>query len=217
MTRVSILCTDAAHPVNAWLERWAARQARDVQVAIHRDRGEVQGGDFLFLVSCQQLIGKPIRERYRHTLVLHASDLPRGRGMSPHIWQVLEGASRIVVSLLNAEDEVDSGDIWHQEEFRLDGTELHDEINERLFEAELRLMDWALAHCDRATPRRQSGAPTVYRRRTPADSAVDPARPLAESFDLLRVCDPARYPAHFELRGQKYTIRIEKVKSQERK
>lgn len=217
MTRVSIVCTDPHHPVGPWLERWAQRHAGRAEVRIVRDREALQDGDFLFLVSCQQIIGPAIRARFRHTLVLHAADLPKGRGMSPHVWQILEGADRIVVTLLNAEDEVDSGDIWHQVEIRFDGTELHDEINARLFEAELQLMDWALANCDRAKPRPQSGTPTTYRRRTPADSAIDPARPLAESFDLLRVADPQRYPAHFELRGQKYILRIEKAKPQEPK
>jgi len=211
MSKVSILCTDATHPVNPWLARWASRHGGKIQVSIHRDTGELKGGDFLFLVSCQQIVGRDVRGKYRHTLVLHASDLPRGRGMSPHIWQVLEGASRIVVTLLNAEDSVDSGDIWHQVEFSLAGTELHDEINARLFKAELELMDWALASCDRASPRPQAGTPSSYRKRTPADSAIDPTRPLAESFDLLRVADPDRYPAYFEYRGQKYRIRIEKA------
>lgn len=217
MIQVSILCTDPAHPVNAWLERWAQRRAGDAAVSIHRDRAEARGGDFLFLVSCHQVVGKDIRARYRHTLVLHASDLPRGRGWSPHVWRILEGADRLTVSLIRAEDEVDSGDIWHQAVVKLDGTELHDEINGKLFDAELELMDWALEHCDRARPQPQSGTPSRYRKRTPADSAIDPARPLAESFDLLRVADPDRYPAHFEYRGRKYTIRIEKTKPEDRK
>jgi methionyl-tRNA formyltransferase len=211
MSKVSIVCSDPAHPVNAWLERWVASHPKD-QITIHRDPAELAGGDFLFLVSCHQILDVSVRDKYRHTLVLHASDLPRGRGWSPHVWQVLEGADRLVVSLLKAEDAVDAGDIWAQETVALAGTELHDEIHARLFDAEIRLMDWALQNCDRATPRKQAGTPSHYRKRTPADSAIDPQRPLAESFDLLRVVDPQRYPAHFELRGQKYTIRIEKMK-----
>lgn len=209
MLTISILCTDPGHPVNAWLHRWADEQTGH-RVSIHRDRRELAGGDFLFLVSCHQMIGKPLRDLYRHTLVLHASALPKGRGMSPHIWQILEGADRLWVTLLNAEDALDSGDIWHQVEVRFDGTELHDEINAKLFPAELELMSWALAHCDSATPRMQSGEPNQYRKRTPADSAIDPARPLVESFDLLRVADPERYPAYFEHRGCRYRIRIDK-------
>ncbi len=213
MQRVTILCTDPRHPVNAPLALWAEAQERagTASVAILRDVSELQPGDFLFLISCHQIIRKPARDMFRRTLVVHASALPRGRGMSPHIWQILEGQSSLTVTLLNAENSVDSGDIWHQIPVQFNGTELHTEINAAIFDAELTLMTWALEHCDHSTPRVQQGEPSLYRKRTPADSALDPSRPLTEHFDLLRVADPDRYPAFFELRGQKYRIRIDKM------
>jgi methionyl-tRNA formyltransferase len=210
MLNVSILCTDTQHPVNAWLERWAERHRAEANVEIRHDFKDLRGGDFLFLVSCHQIIRKPTRDLFRHTLVLHASALPQGRGMSPHIWQVLEGRDRITLTLLNAEDTLDSGDIWHQAEIRLQGTELYDEINAALFDAEVALMDWALQHCDRTQPRAQSGEGSFYRRRTPQNSRIDPTLPLLESFNQLRVADPQRYPAYFEHLGRKYLIRIER-------
>ena len=210
MLSVSVLCTDIHHPVNAWLERWVKEMSDVAMITIKRDFKDLVGGDFLFLVSCHQIILKPTRDLFRHTLVLHASALPNGRGMSPHIWQILEGRDRITVTLLNAEDALDSGDIWHQVETRFHGGELHDEINAVLFDAELELMNWALANCDRTKPWAQSGSSTFYRRRVPDDSRIDPARPLLESFNLLRVADPQRYPAYFEHLGKKYFIRIER-------
>jgi methionyl-tRNA formyltransferase len=211
MTSVSILCTDPAHPVNPWLDRWVAAHADRATSRIYRDLAELEGGDILFLVSCHQIVRKPVRDRFKHTLVLHASALPQGRGMSPHVWQILQGADALTVTLLNAEDALDSGDIWHQVQLRFDGTELHDEIHAKLFDAELQLMTWALDHCETSTPRKQSGESSFFRRRVPEDSRVDPERPLAESFDLLRVADPERYPAFFEYRGQKYRLRIDKL------
>jgi methionyl-tRNA formyltransferase len=209
--KVDILCTDAAHPVNAWLDRWAAANRHRAEIATLRDERELGGGDFLFLISCHQIVGQHVRQRYRHSLVIHASDLPRGRGWSPLTWAIVEGANEVVVTMLNAEDALDSGDIWAQRRLDFDGTELHDEINARLFDAEIALMDWALDHCDTATARAQAGEPSYHAKRTPADSEIDPARPLAEAFELLRVADPNRYPAFFEFRGQKYRIRIEKM------
>lgn len=211
MKNVSILCTDPLHPVNAWLERWAKGVASRTDVRILRDVDDLQGGDFLFLVSCQQMVRKPARDAYRYCMVLHASALPEGRGMSPHIWQLLEGREQLTVSLLNAEDVVDSGDIWHQMTFPVARTALADEINQQLFDAEVALMGWALDHCETTQPRPQHGTPTTYRRRTPADSEIDATRPLADYFELLRVADAARFPAYFVHRGQKYRIRIDKL------
>jgi methionyl-tRNA formyltransferase len=212
MLNIEILCTDPRHPVNPWLERWQLTNRDRAQVTIRRDWRDLSAsGDFLFLISCHQIIGTKVRARFRHTLVLHASDLPKGRGMSPHVWQILAGQNRIVLSLLNAEDELDSGDIWQQIPIELNGTELHDEIHARLFDAEIQLMSWALENCDKTKPWTQHGEPSYYRKRSPADSAIDPYRPLAENFDLLRVADPERYPAFFEFRGAKYRIRIERL------
>lgn len=210
MPRVTILCSDAAHPVNPWLERWRDDNSQRATIEIVRERGELGEGDFLFLISCHQIIRQQERERYRHTLVIHASDLPKGRGWSPMAWEVLGGADRITVSLIDAEDGVDSGDVWQKRSFPLDGTELLDELNEKLFAIELELMDWALDNCDRTWPQPQIGEATSWPKRTPADSEIDPARPLAESFDAIRISDPDRFPAYFTLRGATYSIRLEK-------
>ena len=211
LQQVSIVCTDPSHPVNPWLERWAAANAQRAAISIHRDLASLGQGDFLFLVSCQQIVRPALRARFRHTLVLHGSDLPRGRGMSPHIWQVLEGADSITITLLNAADAVDCGDIWHQVVVPLTGTELHAEFHAKLSAAQDELLSWALDHCDRSTPRPQVGEPTFYRRRSPEDSRIDPARPLAEAFDLLRVADPERYPVFFDHRGQRWRLRLDRL------
>jgi len=100
--------------------------------ALH-DKAELQRGDILFLVSCSQLVQDLDRDKFNNGLVLHASDLPKGRGWSPYIWSVLEGTSQITVSLLEANDPVDTGAIWLKEKFDLKGHELLSEINEKLF------------------------------------------------------------------------------------
>lgn len=209
MLQVVILCTDPRHPVNPHLERWAASVTRAASVRIARNVGDVGSGDFLFLVSCQEIVSAAVRERFRHTLVLHASALPKGRGMSPHVWQLLEGRTQITLTLLNAEDELDSGDVWQQRDIHIPRSALFEEISQALFEAEVELLDWAIQHCDRSAPRAQEGFPTRYRRRTPKDSAIDPDKPLREVFDLIRVSDPERYPAHFTLHGRAFRIRLE--------
>jgi methionyl-tRNA formyltransferase len=210
MTLVTVLCTDPQHGVNAWLQRWAAAQHPTVRVRICRDPNELTPGDFLFLVSCHQIISAATRTLFRHSLVLHASALPEGRGMSPHVWQILEGRQQLKMTLLNAESALDSGDIWHQIDVDVPDTAVCDEINACIFDAEIALMDWALAHCDRSTPRPQHGKSGAhYRKRAPADSRIDPARPLVDSFDLMRVADPERYPAFFEHRGRTYRLRLE--------
>lgn len=209
---IAVLCTDPSHAVVPTLKEWVGHMAsRGHQATLHVDRSELQTGDVLFLVSCAQVIRESERSRFRATLVLHASDLPRGRGWSPHVWEVLQGGSTITLSLFSASDSVDTGDIWFKSSFVLEGHELLPEINARLFEMEARLMTDAVEAFDRIRPVPQSGDAGPYlRRRTPADSELDPHKSIAEQFDLLRVVDNERYPAHFSLRGHRYLLRIER-------
>jgi methionyl-tRNA formyltransferase len=213
--KISILCTDPNHPVINDLHGWITIMSlKGHYLTLVFDKLELEGGDILFLVSCSQMIRNTERARYKATLVLHASDLPKGRGWSPHIWSILNGANRITVSLLEASEPLDSGAIWLKKEFSLEGHELLSEINAKLFEAELSLMTQAVEQFETIKPIQQVGEPGPYMsKRSPADSQLDPNRTIAEQFDFLRVVDSQRYPAFFNYRGKKYLIKIEKAEN----
>lgn len=211
--KITLLCSDEQHPVNSHLLRWIQRNSDIHEIALARKKADLPGGDILFLISCAEIIRAEDRAEYRSCLVLHASDLPRGRGWSPHIWQIIEGAQEITLSLLEAEDKVDSGRIWNQISFPVPKHALWDELNERLFDAEIELIDFAVQNHESINPRPQDSKvePSYYPRRTPEDSRVDPQSSIASQFDQIRVCDPLRFPAFFELHGHRYKISLEKI------
>jgi methionyl-tRNA formyltransferase len=211
--KISIVCSNPAHPVAAYLDEWVERNNRDHDISLVNKKAELTGGDILFLVSCSELISAKDRAAYGASLVLHASDLPSGRGWSPHIWEIASGAAKITLSLLEAEDKVDSGRIWKKVDIAIPDHALWDEINHLLFTAELELMDYAVASYGAIIPLAQAAEvePTYHRKRTPEDSRIDAQKTIAEQFDLIRVCDPDRFPAFFEYRGQRYTLKLEKT------
>lgn len=214
--RISVLCSNKAHPVFETLSLWQKKHESKHKIELVQSRHELSGGDILFLISCSELIQIEVRNRYKATLVLHASNLPIGRGWSPHIWQIIEGNSKITVSLLNAEDKVDSGSIWAQREILLEGHELYNEINSKLFVLESDLMDFAVDNFENISPVPQLDVePTYYRKRTPEDSSIDPDKSISEQFNLLRVADPERFPAYFDLHNHRYLIKLEKVNTPE--
>lgn len=214
--KISVLCTDPNHPVVERLRTWVEDISSKGHVAtLIFDKSELCGGDILYLVSCSQIIRDTERNKYKIVLVLHASDLPKGRGWSPYIWSILDGAHQITVSLLEASDPVDSGAIWLKTTFDLEGHELLQEINAKLFEAELMLMSQAIDQFDYITPMQQLGESEPYmKKRTPADSQLDLNKTIAEQFNLLRVVDSIRYPAFFEYQGKRYLVKIEKDESE---
>lgn len=210
--KVTLLCTDPAHPVNSYLCRWADELAHQHDIQLVRSSRDLKGGDILFLVSCSELVKAEDRRLYKTTLVLHASDLPRGRGWSPHVWEVIAGGREITVSILEAAERIDSGRIWGKVKVQIPDHALWYEINNLIFRAETDLMSRVVADFDSIVPVEQDPMvePTYYRRRTAEDSRIDPDISIAKQFDLLRVCDPERFPAFFDLNGHRYVIKIEK-------
>ncbi|MCG9042276.1 formyltransferase family protein [Laribacter hongkongensis] len=211
---ITIICSSELHPVNSFLQNWKSKQSNNHNISIIRNKNEALGGDVLFLISCGQKIEASEREKYKKTLVIHASDLPNGKGWNPHIWQILEGKTNVTVTLLEAADKIDSGDIWSKIKCEIPQNALWDEINSIIFDAELQLMDFALENFNTIDPLPQLNMPSdgvYYRLRTPEDSQLDTSRSIADLFNSIRVCDPKRFPAFFEMHGQKYKLTVEKI------
>lgn len=215
--KIDLICSSEDHPINPWLVTWVEERAQHHDVRILRRKDQLKSGDILFLISCAVLIPAELRALYGHCVVLHASDLPQGRGWSPHVWAILEGARAITVSAINAEDRIDSGDIWAKKTFDVVPHELYNEINASLFETEIALLDQVIAmveNGDEPHPQPDEEA-TYYPRRTPQDSELDPSLSIAEQFDKIRISDPDRYPAFFEMHGALFSVSLRKMQSDE--
>jgi methionyl-tRNA formyltransferase len=210
--KITILCNDKLHPVIKFVQGWISRNSDDHDISLVHSKDDLDGGDILFLVSCSEIISSEERAAYGANLILHASALPNGRGWSPLVWQIIQGAEEITLSLLEAEDAVDSGRIWHQITFPVAKHALWDEINEQLFNAEIDLIDYAIKEFNKVNPAEQDEGidPTYFPRRTPSDSKIDPELSIASQFDLIRISDPKRFPAHFYLHGFRYKLILEK-------
>lgn len=213
MLKISIVCSDKGHPVWPSLAQWAERNRKAAAIELATRCAELSGGDILFLISCSELVGPEVRGRYAHVFVIHASDLPKRRGWSPYIWALIDGETEIVVSLLAAEDPVDSGDIYRQIRFNAERHELLSEIMAKLIAAELELMDWAVASFGSYAPRAQEGETSWCPRRRPEDSRVDPDASIADQFNIIRLSDPDRFPAFFDMHGARYAISLKKLEN----
>lgn len=209
--KITILNTSENHPVNVWLRRWIKSNQDKHDIKLLRSKKDLGEGDILFLISCSEIISKFERDNFKKTLVIHASDLPRGRGWSPHIWDIINGAEQVTLSLLEAEDKLDSGDIWKKTKVNIPSTALYDEINGLIFGSQLALMGFAVENFDRIVPHKQPETePSYWSKRTPQDSEVDISKSIEEQFNLLRVSDSERFPAFFYKNGKKFKITIER-------
>ena len=207
---ITIICGDKNHAIVPYLKLWIKSvRENKCSARIVFDESDIRGGDLLFALSYGKKLDDSVRNLFKSCLVLHASDLPKGAGWSPHIWEIVNGGNVITVSLFEAEEKIDSGKIWFKQDFRLNGTELLHEINEKLFEVELELMTLAVERFGSVSPYYPKGERGPHlKRRTPSNSELDPSKTIAEQFDLLRTVDNDKYPAFFSHRGRRYKIKI---------
>ncbi|MGA1545300.1 MAG: formyltransferase family protein [Saprospiraceae bacterium] len=171
-------------------------------------------GDIVFYLSCSQIVSTQILSKNKHNLVVHESSLPAGRGWSPLTWQIVEGKNEIPIVLFEATEKVDSGKIYLKDLLKFKGTELVNELREQQARKSIELCCLFVHNYPEiiARGKEQKGGASYYRRRTPKDSEIDPSKSIQDQFNLLRIVDNERYPAFFDIKGERYYIKISKSK-----
>jgi methionyl-tRNA formyltransferase len=172
-------------------------------------------GEIAFFLGCYSLVKAPELAKHKHNVVVHASDLPKGRGWAPLAWQILEGKNEVPIVMFEAQTGMDTGNIYLKDTLVFEGHELSDEIRQAQAEKTLAMCHTFLAQYPTIleVQQEQQGEPTFYQRRTSESSRLDIHRTLAEQFQLLRIVDNQDYPAFFEHQGHRYTLTIHKTSS----
>ena len=198
-----------------WLNTSLGELKTDFEKAGHyvrwiHDPKQIEEGDIAFFLSLSRIVPVEILRRNAHNLVVHESALPQGRGWSPLTWQILEGKNEIPISLIEAGEGVDSGVIYAQGCLLFEGHEIVDELRAAQARATMELCRDFIHRYPYVSSegRPQSGSSSHYPRRRPDDSRLDPDKSIRDQLNLLRVADPDRYPAFFELAGRRYEVRL---------
>ena len=148
MIKVAILLDET----NDWLRPYLPKslfQWAGQKVDLFYDHCQIKSYQIIFVLGYTRILDKHFLKNNRLVLLVHESDLPRGKGFSPVQWQILEGRNRITVSLIEMTEEIDGGDIVDQMDLVLNGTEIYDEIREAQATTTLRLLEKFLRNCCR--------------------------------------------------------------------
>ncbi|MCD9023662.1 formyltransferase family protein [Cohnella silvisoli] len=213
MLKKITVVSDRKNWINDFIPKWlySLKKYAEEIVWTH-DVKDLTSGDIAFFLGCEQIVPPALLALNSHNLVVHASDLPKGKGWSPLTWKILQGDNEIPVVLFEAADKVDNGPIYLREKLVFQGTELIGEMRMELGRKSIALCNQFLEQYPgvlaQAEP--QQGESSYYPRRTPEDSRLDPDRSIREQFQLMRVADNARYPCYFELNGCTFEVKVEK-------
>lgn len=210
--RISV-CSDAGNWSNTYIPEFLLDWSADGHgVTWAHVATTLSEGDICFFLSYGRIVGADLLKRHKNNLVVHASDLPRGRGWCPLTWQILGGMNQIPVTLFEVAEAVDSEPIYKQMTLQFSGLELIDELRRAVMWATIDLCRSFVREYPAviATGIPQQGEPTFYARRRPKDSVIDVEKSIHEQFNLLRTVDNVHYPAWFEFKGKRFILRIEK-------
>ncbi len=210
MLKITILTdkTSWMNKYNLTLQEYLTCQGHEVRLIDNKI--QLQKGDIAFFLSCFEIIKKEKLALNRHNIVVHASNLPSGKGWSPASWQILEGKDSIPLTLFEADEKVDAGKIYMQDSVLLDGSELISEWQEKMGK---KIVEMCISFVSSypsiiQTGKEQTGVETFYAKRSPVDSKLDIHQSIANQFNLLRIVDNENYPAFFEMKGKKYILKI---------
>jgi len=176
-----------------------------------RSHDDVPAGEIAFYLGCVKITPPEVLARNKRNLVVHASDLPKGRGFSPLTWQIIEGLNAFPICLILANERVDEGPIVYRQLIELRGDELLAELHDVVGDFHVSLAMRYLKEPQEPQSKKQTGEPTYYKRRCPEDSRLDPHKSIAEQFNQLRTVDNEKYPAFMDFLGCRYILKVKKI------
>ena len=144
-------------------------------------------------------------------MVIHESNLPKGKGKSPIQWQILDNKSVIRVNLIRLIKKLDGGDIILSDKITFNGSELYDEIRYKQAEKTLEIINKFLK-LKKVKFKKQIGKETFFKSRSKEDSKLNFKASIKKNFNLLRIANNKYWPAFFYHKGYKYTLKIFKEK-----
>jgi len=189
---------------------------RGYQVKLFFDEQKVDVKyEVVFILSYFKVIKKSFLKQHKHNLVVHGSDLPKGKGWAPLFWQILEGKNKIPIVLFEAEEKVDAGRIYLKDYILLEGHELNAEVRRKEAEKTSKLCLEFLKSYENLKPVLQKGKSIYYKRRSLKDSRLDLKKSIKRQFNLLRIVNNDEFPAFFYYKGFKYIVKIFKAGREE--
>lgn len=199
---------------NLWIQKYLLDfdfgLKRKYLFQIQKNKNLVKNQDIVFPLAYTKVLSKKFINDNKLVIIVHASRLPKDKGFAPIQNQILKNKKKLFISLIKAEDKVDSGNIYLVNSFSLKGHELYNEI--RHFQAQecFKIIKEFLIKFPKIKSRKQYGQSNFNKKRYPKDSELNINKSIKSQFNLLRVCDNENFPAFFTYKKKKYVLKIYK-------
>ena len=183
-------------------------QRSNVELMEFYDTEKISSFDIVFILGYSIILPPEFLTQNTLTLVVHESDLPNGKGYAPVQWQILEDKDEIKISLIEALESVDSGDIILQNIIQFDGDELYDDIRLKQARATISIIEDFINIYPNFSRQKQAVGYSFYPKRKPKDGELNITQSIKDNFNLLRIGNNDAWPSFFFYKGNKYIIKI---------
>jgi len=202
---------------NSWIEQYLKessliKENKNYSFKIFKNFRKIKDYAIVFIINYTKILNSNFLKQNRLNLIIHASNLPKGKGLAPLQWQILEKKNKISVCLLEAAKKFDSGRIFLKDHVLFKGDELYDEI--RYLEAKviIKMIKFFLKKYPNVSSKKQIGKSTFYKKRNPNDSELNIDISIKKQFNKMRIANNEKWPSFFYYKNKKYIIKIFKSK-----
>lgn len=175
---------------------------------ISKNPKNIKNQNIVFPLSYTKILPESFLQKNELVLIAHPSKLPKDKGFAPLQYQILRNKNKFYMSLIKAAKEVDSGSIYFQNSFVLNGTELSNEIRNVQGIQFLNIIKKFLIKYPNVKSKKLTGKSNFNKRRYPKDSQLNINKTIKKQFNHLRINDNELYPSFFYYKGQKYIIKV---------
>ncbi len=175
---------------------------------ISKNSNNIKKQNIVFPLSYTKILPETFLKENELVLITHASKLPSDRGFAPLQYQILKNKKKFYMTLIKAEKGVDTGRIFLQNSFTLDGTELSCEIRKIQGSQYLKIIKKFLVRYPNVKSKKQKNKGNFNKRRYSKDSQLNINKTIKQQFNHLRINDNKLYPSFFYFKGKKYIVKI---------
>jgi methionyl-tRNA formyltransferase len=166
--------------------------------------------DAVFILSYYKIIPQSYLKINKYNLVIHESNLPKGRGFSPLYRQIVEGRTKITFTLFECSKKMDEGKVYLKKIFNFPKNITYKEIKTRQLKYAKILIEIFSKKLkeNKLMPKKQIGKPSYFKKFTSKDSEINIKKSLLSQFDKIRIKDNEKFPGYFFYKKRKFILKL---------
>jgi methionyl-tRNA formyltransferase len=182
------------------------------RIAQLKEAIELLGPEVLLSAGYPYILNSEVLSICKYNINIHPTLLPKYRGAATTWYIIANGETEGGVTIHFIDEGMDTGDIIAQDRFELTKFDTLKSYMRKAEEMENILLARCIKKLDEGNllgyVQDEDLASEYHEKRTWLDSRFDPSQSLSDLYNFIRACDPERFPAFFDLDGERVGVKL---------